>query len=584
MGCGQPLAPYLAAKQRHYAWSLNHPTSHRWHSLARKPGLGTTIAEIMRGMVSLHTGDGVQKPSIQSIGTLEAPSTKAAGVHNLEFLPSIPHSSDWRERYRSSVSFLVVLTFVVLTLVFVMAHGKVADPDIWWHLHNADYLIHHHSLPSHDMYSFTIQGYPWMNHEWLAELPYYFAWRAMGLSGVDALSVAILGVIFLGVLYLSYRECGNYKAAVLGSSYAVFLARVSCGPRTILFGYAYLVVLLIVLQRFRQNGHAPLWLVPPLFCLWVNTHGSWFIGMIIFSIIIAGGMIQVKWGMVENESWTTAQRKKLILAWGASVAFLFANPFGWRLVFYPLDLAFRQKLNIEHVEEWISVNFHDARGKFVIVLLIILLVSSLVRPRRWSLSELGVFLFALYSGLTYIRFLILLGIIAAPVLAKILDFVPPYRRELDTPVVNIFAILFMIAGIAYYWPRESQLQHSVDDQYPVQAISYLQAHPPSGAIVNYYLWGGYLNWKDPNLRVFVDGRADIFEYTGVLQDYLSLLQLEGPDAILDKYKARYVLFPHHEPFTYLLEHDPRWKTVYSDRVSVLLERTGDGPRSEEHRN
>jgi hypothetical protein len=381
-------------------------------------------------------------------------------------------------------------------------------------------------------------------------------------------------------LYLSYRECGNYKAAVLASSYAVFLGRVSFGPRTILFGYVSLVVLLVILQRFRQTGHAALWLIPPLFCLWVNTHGSWFIGMIIFSIIVGGGVVRLKWGMIDSEPWTATQRKDLLLAWSASVASLFVNPFGARLVFYPLDLAYRQTLNIEHVEEWVSVNFHDARGKFVILLLIILLVSSLVRPRRWVLSELVVGLFVLYSGLTYVRFLLLLGIAMAPVLAKILDFLPPYRRELDTPVINTFAILLMIAGAAYYWPRESQLQRSVEDQYPLRAITYLKAHPPSGPIVNYYLWGGYLNWKDPQLKVFVDGRADIFEYSGVFQDYLSSLMLDAPERILDKYKARYILFPHHEPFTYFMEHDPKWKIVYSDQLSVLLERIGDPPSGE----
>ncbi len=520
--------------------------------------------------MSVHTGDDVEEPSIQPLGTLEE-------------APSSTDRLDWRSRYRSIVSFPVVLTFVVLTLVFTLAHGIVADPDIWWHLHNAEYLLQTHSLPHYDMYSFTVPGHPWMNHEWLAELPYYFAWRALGLRGIDALSVAVLSLIFLGVLYLSYRECGNYKAAVLASSYAIFLGRVSFGPRTILFGYAYLVVLLIVLQRFRQNGHAPLWLIPPLFCLWVNTHGSWSIGMIIFSTIVAGGLVRLKWGMVESEPWTPSQRKSLLLAWGASVALLFVNPFGARLVFYPLDLAFRQKLNIEHVTEWVSVNFHDARGKFVIVLLIILLVSTLLRPRRWTLTQLALVLFALYSGLTYIRFLFLLGIVVAPALAKILDFVPPYRPELDTPVVNTFAILLMIAAVAHYWPRESRLQNSVDDQYPLQAVSYLQAHPPSGPVVNYYLWGGYINWKDPNLKVFVDGRADIFDYTGVLKDYLALLGVDDPEPLLDKYKARYVLFPHHEPLTYVLEHDPKWRTIYSDRLSVLLERIGNDSGGAEHR-
>jgi len=529
--------------------------------------------------------------SDQSPGTLEelALTTQAATKPSHELQEGPIRSSELASKKKlwKFISFPVVLTFLVLTLVFTLGHGLVGDPDIWWHLHNAEHLIQHHGLPGFDTYSFTVPGHFWMNHEWLAELPYYAAWKILGLRGIDALSIATLSLIFLGVLYLSYQECKNYKAAVVATACAIFLGRGAFGPRTILFGYAYLVVLLIILQSIQRKGRAPLWLIPPLFCVWVNTHGSWFIGMIVFSIIAVGGLIGLKWGMIDSTCWTTSQRKKLLLTWGASLAALFVNPFGWRLVVYPLDLAFRQKVNIEHVEEWVSLNFHDVRGKFVIVLIIILLVSSLVRPRRWTWAELGVTLFALYSGLTYVRFLILLGIVLAPILAKTLDFVPPYRPELDTPVLNSVAIFLMIAGVAYYRPREAQLQNTVDAWYPHQAVSYLQAQSVTGSVVNYYIWGGYINWKDPNLKIFIDGRADIFEYGGVFEDYLSLLQLEEPERILDRYHAQYVLMPHHEPLTYVLEHDSKWKTVYSDRACVLFERErakGEYPQGEQHSN
>jgi hypothetical protein len=77
------------------------------------------------------------------------------------------------------------------------------------------------------------------------------------------------------------------------------------------------------------------------------------------------------------------------------------------------------------------------------------------------------------------------------------------------------------------------------------------------------------------VKVFVDSRVDIFEYAGVLQDYLDLLALKQPMSLLDKYHIRYVLFPPAEPLTYVLEHDPRWKVIYSDQLSVMLERTAE---------
>jgi len=470
--------------------------------------------------------------------------------------------------------FPVVLTMLVVALQFIMTRRGMGDPDIWWHLRNAEYLLQHHQLPRYDMYSFTVAGHSWINHEWLAEVPYYLAWRAGGLAGVKSLSIVLIGLIFLGLLYLCYKTSGNFKASVAACCFSTFLATVSFGPRTILFGYVYLIVILIILQRFCSQGRAPLWLIPPLFCLWANTHGSWLLGMIIFSIVAGAGLVKGRWGRVEAAPWTPSQLRKLVVAWLMSASALFVNPFGSRLVLYPFDLAFRQKLNIAHVAEWVSLDFHTLRGKLVLGLLVVLLLSALVRSFRWSLTELLLLLFTLYSGLTYMRFLFLLAIIVAPIIAKILDFFPPYRRERDTPLMNTAVVLLMIAAMVHYWPTTAELQDSVAQEYPAEILPVLRAHPPAGPMLNFYLWGGYLGWNDNRLKMFVDSRVDIFEYAGVLQDYLDLLALKEPQSILDKYKIRYVLFPRDEALTYALQHDPEWRVLYSDKVSILLERTG----------
>jgi len=154
-------------------------------------------------MVSVKAMGDIAVGLNRSVALTEA--IEPATTDQLRVQSSGVHPAGWRGRFHSIVSFLVVLTFVFLSLIFILAHGKVADPDIWWHLHNADYLIQHHKLPDADMFSFTVHGYPWMNHEWLAELPYYFGWRLLGLSGIEAVALAVLAVIFLGVLYLAYR-------------------------------------------------------------------------------------------------------------------------------------------------------------------------------------------------------------------------------------------------------------------------------------------------------------------------------------------------------------------------------------------
>lgn len=469
-------------------------------------------------------------------------------------------------------SFLTVLAVLLVALQFMISRKGMDDPDIWWHLRNAEYLFQHHDLPRYDTYSFTVAGHPWMNHEWLAEIPFYLAWRTGGLVGLKTVTILTLQLVFSGLLYLCWQESANFKAAFAACELASFLALVSFGPRTILFGYAYLVVLLIILQRFRLRGRAPLWLIPPLFCLWINTHGSWLLGLICFSIIVGAGFFPGTWGLIETQAWSHAQRKRLILTWLASVAALFINPFGGRLVLYPFDLAFRQKLNITHIAEWVSVDFHNWHGKLVMVLVLVLFLGALLYRRRWSVSELLLALFGLYCGLTYIRFLFLLAILTAPLVAKLFDFLPPYKSEGDIPWLNATAIFLMVFGMFYYWPRTAALERSVEAKYPVQAVRFLKDRPLHGRVLNYYTWGGFLDWNAQDVPVFIDGRADIFEYAGVFRDYIDVLGIQRSKDVLDNYNIRYVLFPPDQILVYVLERDPNWKTLYSDSVSILLER------------
>ncbi len=250
----------------------------------------------------LHSGGRPKTLSFQSQTDIDdAALTSVPGLVDTEFLPQAPEKAV-RFWLRKGPSFLLVLTVLIVTLEFMMARGGMSDPDIWWHLRNAEYLFQTHHLPHVDTYSFTVAGQPWMNHEWLAEIPFYLAWRAGGLAGIKAISIVIIEVIFLLLLYLTQKESGNFKASVVAVALSTFLAKVSFGPRSILFGYLYLMVLLLILQRFRQKGSAPLWLIPPLFCLWINTHGSWSLGVIAFGIFVAAGLVEGRCSLIHLDT------------------------------------------------------------------------------------------------------------------------------------------------------------------------------------------------------------------------------------------------------------------------------------------
>lgn len=472
--------------------------------------------------------------------------------------------------------FHLMLAGVVGIVVFLFIGASIADPDIWWHLKNGQIVLEQHHWIRFDTYSFSVTGTRWIDSEWLSEVIYFIAWKIARLRGIFFLYAITTESLMMGVLWLSYQASGSIKAAFLATSVAVFLAVVNFGPRTILFGWVCLVVLMTILWQYLRKGAAPLWAIPIIFALWINLHGSWLIGLVVYGIVVSCGFLSGVAGRVVATRWTAIQVRALLLTSLAIPPALMLNPYGYRAVLYPFDMAYRQKLNIANVEEWASIDFHQLRGKIVLALLLGLLSLALTRRKQWMLAELALVLFAFYTSLTYVRFLFLAGILIAPILARHLDFVPPYKKEADRSWLNATIFAALCAVMLYRLPSEHALAKDLNKKLPSGAVHFLQAHPGERT-VNHYMYGGYLIWSTPAVPTFIDSRTDIFEYHGILQDYLDLIRLKDSLDVLDKYHAHFVLFPKSDPLSYLLRHNASWKVAYEDDQADVFERVARTP-------
>ena len=481
-------------------------------------------------------------------------------------------ATSWTDLATGVFSFPVMCMFLLLLLIFGFSVRRIAEPDIWWHLRNAAYLFQYHSFPSVDTYSFGAAGSPWLDHEWLSEVPFLLGFRAMGLQGLLVVYFAVLVLIYVGVYCRSCRAGADCKDATVITFLAILLGAVSIGPRVLLFGWLCIVGLLLVLDRFRRTGKG-LWLLPPFFALWINLHGSWVFGMVVLGLTIASGLVEGEWGLVVARRWTSGELKELLLVLAASLAALFVNPFGYKLPLYPFDLLFRQPSNMKYIEEWQSVDFSKGDGKVALLMIMALLAAALFSRRRWRLDEALLTAFALWAALSHVRFLFFAALIVAPILAPRLKLFPPYQREIDKPWLNAGIMAAVVGSLIFFFPSAAELQQNVDEQYPRAALEFMQQQHINGRIFNDYGWGGYMEWNAPQLKPFIDGRADIFVYNGVFEDFLTATAIKEPFAILDKYKIDYVFLQPKQPLSYLLEHSPAWRMIYSDKVAVLFERT-----------
>ena len=461
--------------------------------------------------------------------------------------------------------------FLLAGAIFRYAVQGIAEPDIWWHMRNARTLLEQHSFSGFDSYSFTAAGSPWMNFEWLSEVPLYLGFRAMGLQGLLLVYFAVLVLIFIGVYYRCCHSGADCKDAAVATLGAICLAGVSIAPRTLLFGWLCMVGLLLVLDQFRRTGRG-LWLLPLLFALWINLHGSWVFGLVVLGIFVASGLVEGEWGQVVATRWSSAQLRKLLLASVASVAALFLNPFGYKLVFYPFDLLFRPQGVVQFIDEWQPVDFGTWNGKLALIVIFALLAAILLCKRRWRLDEVLLTAFSLWAALSHARFLFFAGLVLAPILAPALTLFPPYDRELDKPWLNAAIMAAVLAAVILLFPTQAKLEQKVDAVYPRAALEFMDRQHIQGRLFNQYGWGGFIEWYAPQYKTFIDGRADIFIYNGTFRDFLAATALSNSEEIMDKYKIDYVLIPPTGPLTYFLQHSPRWQQVYSDQVAALFQR------------
>jgi hypothetical protein len=491
----------------------------------------------------------------------QMPPTKTAAV-----VPARAPSGRWRRIF----SFPAVLAGALTYLVFILARRDVPDPDLWWHLRNAQILLTQHRFPLADSYSYTARGAAVLPFEWLSELPYYLAYKWGGLPAVFWLVFILCAAIVLGVYRLSYLASKDVKNSFVASVGGAILAAITIGARTLLFGWLYLVILLLILAAVREGRDKWLWLLPPLFCLWINSHGSWPMGMVVFGIFIASGLVEGEWGHAYATRWSAPQLRKLLTAAGTSVAALFVNPAGYHLVAYAFEAMLGAHSSVGGVTEFASIDFHTPWGNVAMILILGTLLIAIFSREAWRLDEIAFSVLALYWSLTYSRFLFLAGILLPPIFAKRVKLMTAYERETDRPLPNAVALAVVLALFLVSAPRHWKFREPV--AYPEGAVAYMQAHGIQGRLFHDYVWGGYLIWHAPELKVFVDGRWDPYA-NGVFNDYMAAISGVGSEAVLDQYKVQYVLMPADSRLVRMLKQSPAWAVRYSDQTSVLLERS-----------
>jgi hypothetical protein len=326
-----------------------------------------------------------------------------------------------------------------------------------------------------------------------------------------------------------------------------------------------------------ERSSKMLWLLPPLFMFWANTHPGFFLGPMVLGLFLAAFWVR----SFREEGLTVRRVAPGLLLLFISLAATLVNPFGpriygevWRHFLVPMNTL---------IAEWVGPD----RSQVLLILGSFLAMGGLIFLRRgrwgWRFPVLALFAFLAVTGRRNLP-LYYLALYAALFGSGIM---PDIKRDageaLETIAVPVLlvALLFalkIIPQAVRFNTDEAVYCHEGLVSYPCQAIGYFREK--QGNIFNTYEWGGFLIWKLPAMKVFVDGRMPAWETASGKSPYAIFLEIiqarPGWNETLARYQTGYIFIA---PGTFLdLElEDGRgrqygWEEKYRDAAAVIYEK------------
>jgi hypothetical protein len=340
------------------------------------------------------------------------------------------------------------------------------------------------------------------------------------------------------------------------------------------------------LWRYRQTKKplAALFLLPLIEIAWANTHIYFLAGPLLIAVFLFEELISPSAGAGGKK-----EVKLLTAVLAATVLAALVNPFGAKLIFYPLTIFqnYGYRL-VENQSVWFLEKLNFAANPNFLFLKIVSLtgLASFVLIFLKKRSSFSIANFCLFAGLAAAAFLALrnfaiFAFFSLPIIAcnlKILFAEKIKKREMEIASVAIIVWLLTLFLCYDKLPLKAGnfglgLKPTVN-----QAAEFFKKEKIRGPIFNNYDIGGYLIYHlFPKERVFVDNRPEAYPSSFFQDAYIPMQEKEDVWRKEEKkYRFNAIFFyrldatPWAQSFLIRRIKDSNWVPVFVDRETIIF--------------
>jgi hypothetical protein len=480
--------------------------------------------------------------------------------------------------FAAATSIAWALLAVLLALLVCSAW---ITPDVYYHLSLGRSVLESGDPQPPDRLVARQPGF--LNVYWIWQVLTYVVYRLGGPLGLTSLVVAL----WLATAALWADAAGLLRRPALGlplglAGVLIFQSRLD--PRPEAASYLLMALQVRWLSRWDFRGPTRVDRRVALFfgttVLWTNVHGYFALAP-----LLVGARLASAW----SARGTRDEARPLLLLAGATLAATFVSPFGlgaWKEVFVlgrflramrPAVMEFSPPLGT-FLLVWTVWIFWAAWAATAIVLA--------ARAARRSVSPFAALL--ALAGLTLsasaARNMPLLPILAAPLVGQALLAMPARRAARSSAAVGLAALAlsaWIVQG-GFHRSLRSETRFGIgpaEQAYADGAAAYLERIGFRGTVFNDAADGGYLEFRLPGARPYMDSRytdaEPVTEYFRALREPEAFARLDEQhrfDAVLLKVSDSPTLVRALLP-------QPAWRMAYADLHRTLFLRR-DGPHAD----
>jgi hypothetical protein len=427
---------------------------------------------------------------------------------------------------------ILVIFFFFLLIISYFTTDQWIDPDFGWHLKTGE-LILKKGVPKVDWYTFSMPDFPWIDHEWLSDVLIY---KIYSLFGFKFLLIFFLSISIFAFLLLIKIEDFWYFLFLIALGFFSCFPYLGIRPQVItwLFLTIFLKILNFVLTK---KDWRLIFLFLFLFLFWVNLHGGFFLGIFIFFLVLFLEILEKNW-----KNLSLVFSSLFLSFWGTLL-----NPYGIR-IYEEVFRTIGDRNLLFSIVEWLPL-FTSEVSVFPLLYLAFFLALLIFFLKEIEFKNLFFVLVFLFFAFLHQRHFPIFIIVSLPLFVKLLiklkERITPFGYQILLSgkrkyVLILGAIVLTIYGLyPFLTPENKGLTYPSE-----KAISFLKELPLSENLFADYAFGGYLIWKIPERKVFIDGRMPSWRKDGkyVFGDYLKIMKREENfQEILKKYNIKIML-------------------------------------------